>query len=1249
MKPYSERSMFVRNLGPKSLFGTSLASVVVSLAFTADAQSDIDRPLANVLLLVDSSGSMEFRAADNKLPVCNPGNPGATNEKSRWIDLVEVMTGTLNNYSCFPMSRSSSAFASEYGISGKSPYDWNYVNPFNRIVSGGCTVGPGVIPPTNAPYSYPTNTVGRFTFTAPSTVVRPASFAAYVPCPGFSQGSDGILDVFKEKVRFGLMTFDTHVDAGTGLTSSKNMDVTTGFAGTWSYFQNSVPATGRPANCSTDQPQEVGARNAAAPPWEGRMVAFGASDSPSSDLLTRNQRIQEVFLSTRPYGATPLAGQLSDARDFLWKDTSKDPLDASASPADFGPKADPLTLLPECRRSIIILLSDGEPNLDLRPFCENTAEGGHCPYETPEDIAWNLRTNPANDPDQSVETVVIGFALSQVTVPGKGTVSCDKLTTSDCSSYPNERALQACCTLNAIAAAGGKPNSDGSSKTAYFPKNNKELRQTFSRILSGITTSVTTRTSAVFASASQGNANGSNQFSSGFEPVLEQPWRGKLTRKRIQCNALGVPEEQAVDGNQGDDFARNVSSGSGSARQFITFVPDSTPANTVRPYVSGNPDGLNNQTGTKVGPTGVDSFVSSVPAAKMNVTAASCTAANATTCRNDILGWLLGKTNSEGETRCSSSTSSDCSLFGAIFYANPTFVSGAPREYLQDETYAGFARAIGVKKRSNVLYAPTVDGMLHAMKTAPYDASGTAVDSATNNELWAFIPPAVLPVIQSQYPNTPAVLLDGTPVVRDVPARLSGSNYLFERPKTEAKTATGTYRTAMVSGFGVGQVAGGYYALDVTDPDLASGGGPKFLWQLTKDTSGNALFGEGGTAALATVFVRANSSDPGADVAVAILPGGDMGLRTGVGTTAGPILAPKDTTYAAKTSVSSYTSADAARSLTVVRLDTGEILRSFRAVGLAALSSTKTTLLDIPAPISGRPAVYPGTTGTNADRAFVGDNEGRLWRLDLSNPDPSLWTFQVYFDAYFDQAISARQPIELAPVLSVDDQGIPAVVFATGEQRVQTATAGMLNRIISVSDYFNKTTAKFSADVNWVQSLGCPGACAAGQYSGERVTGPMELFGGTVYASSGIPATAGSNQCTQANHRIWALDYVKSEDERLAVASPNAMSGPAGRWPAASSGQTPPKSTSVSAGLVYGVAIEQQPSCSTEVATPTDDPYLAYGTYTSTSTVTPGNFFLVYQVGGVNGNTTGEVTTNKVQLQAPPSTVNIDSWAPLFE
>ena len=40
--------------------------------------------------------------------------------------------------------------------------------------------------------------------------------------------------------------------------------------------------------------------------------------------------------------------------------------------------------------------------------------------------------------------------------------------------------------------------------------------------------------------------------------------------------------------------------------------------------------------------------------------------------------------------------------------------------------------------------------------------------------------------------------------------------------------------------------------------------------------------------------------------------------------------------------------------------------------------------MDIPAPIVGQPVAYPSDTGLIADRLFVGDAEGRIWRIDVS-------------------------------------------------------------------------------------------------------------------------------------------------------------------------------------------------------------------------------------------------------------------------
>jgi len=78
------------------------------------------------------------------------------------------------------------------------------------------------------------------------------------------------------------------------------------------------------------------------------MVAFGPSIENGT---TRNQWIQEILLTTRPYGATPIAGMMDDARRFIWHDDTPDPLNSGQF---FGPSKDPARdcdLPPELRHS----------------------------------------------------------------------------------------------------------------------------------------------------------------------------------------------------------------------------------------------------------------------------------------------------------------------------------------------------------------------------------------------------------------------------------------------------------------------------------------------------------------------------------------------------------------------------------------------------------------------------------------------------------------------------------------------------------------------------------------------------------------------------------------------------------------------------------------------------------------------------------------------------------------------------------
>ncbi|MBN1609342.1 MAG: hypothetical protein JW940_22115, partial [Polyangiaceae bacterium] len=506
------------------LMVAAVAGGVLGTVRLAKAQADTALPLPNVLLLVDNSGSMEFESSGDTLPTCDPTDPEAS-EKSRWIELVEVLTGAIPDYRCQAVARNTTAFRDEYSLGGTVPYDYGYPKPYHRPLSGECTWGPGNASTANA-YAYLDDAI-RFHRYDNAT----AACSTDPPDP-----RNGLLDGFVHQVRFGLMTFDSLTNAGTGV-SGTSANYPDGMHGTWSYFPSGTPAKGKPLLCGLPMANyEVGARNAAAPPWEGRLIAFGPPPD-SSDVSRRNDWIQKTLLAMRPYGATPIAGMLQDAYDFLWTDTATDPLHTNAAYPDFSPRNDPY-IAGGCRATHIILLTDGEPNTDLRDDCGT--EVPPCPYETPEELASDLAHNV--DPHKDVQVHVIGFALPSTTL-GDGTeVDCTELTDTDlndpdglCATHPDEKALKACCTLHRIAL-------NGSTGRALFASNRAELRAAIASILTALVPT-TSRTVPSFSSgaAAFGGAAGF-RFLSSFRPTREGVWAGTLERQRFSCNDDLEPE-----------------------------------------------------------------------------------------------------------------------------------------------------------------------------------------------------------------------------------------------------------------------------------------------------------------------------------------------------------------------------------------------------------------------------------------------------------------------------------------------------------------------------------------------------------------------------------------------------------------------------------------------------------------------------------------------------------------------------------
>jgi type IV pilus assembly protein PilY1 len=151
----------------------------------------------------------------------------------------------------------------------------------------------------------------------------------------------------------------------------------------------------------------------------------------------------------------------------------------------------------------------------------------------------------------------------------------------------------------------------------------------------------------------------------------------------------------------------------------------------------------------------------------------------------------------------SRTTSEGRKLLGDIISGAPVYVGKPPFSYT-DAGYSSYASSKATRRP--VIYAAANDGMLHAF------------DAATGNELWAYVPTAVMPKLyklaNNSYKDNHEYFVDGEPVIGDI-------------------HVGGTWKTILVGGLGGGGRA--YYALDVTDPAA-----PQTLWEFTDPNLGLA-------------------------------------------------------------------------------------------------------------------------------------------------------------------------------------------------------------------------------------------------------------------------------------------------------------------------------------------------------------------------------------------------------------------------
>jgi type IV pilus assembly protein PilY1 len=256
---------------PRTLLAAVACAGAAVVSRPALAASDTNPPMPDVLLMIDSSGSMELMMdgcnqdtglyADGTSCSTVTCDGSTVVSQNRWATQVAALTGSFggNGYSCIAMPRNSGTnFVTEYSLqyasssSTVAPYDEDYYLPYHRPVekltsTTACSIGwdqsaSGWYPDSstshaeypNAPGSedFDNAHIGGYQVSTASTnlggqIVANTNAARATSSSStctFSQNSDGLINQGLQSIRFGLMTFDNDTLPNTGVTVTASSD-----------------------------------------------------------------------------------------------------------------------------------------------------------------------------------------------------------------------------------------------------------------------------------------------------------------------------------------------------------------------------------------------------------------------------------------------------------------------------------------------------------------------------------------------------------------------------------------------------------------------------------------------------------------------------------------------------------------------------------------------------------------------------------------------------------------------------------------------------------------------------------------------------------------------------------------------------------------------------------------------------------------------------------------------------------------
>ncbi len=443
------------------------------------------------------------------------------------------------------------------------------------------------------------------------------------------------------------------------------------------------------------------------------------------------------------------------------------------------------------------------------------------------------------------------------------------------------------------------------------------------------------------------------------------------------------------------------------------------------------------------------------------------------------LNYLRGDTTNEGSSpgqfRARNSPSSSGSVLGDIVSSGPLYV-GAPKAGYSDVDQPGYAAfRARYLNRKPLVYVGANDGMLHGFD-AELASNGNPV-STGGNEVIAYVPSQVfgsLSQLTAQtYNQNHRYTVDGTPMSADV--------YL----PSLTGTTVDKWRTVLIGNMNSG--GKGYFALDITNPNLGSVTAPIF----STGNAANLLLWE---------FTDADDTDMGYAY--------NLSPQNAGNSQATQIVKLQDGNWAAVVG-NGYNSTNGKAVLYLLKIEKG-------IDGSWAESGDFIKVVANGGPDNGlsTPVPYDSDGDGMVDVAYAGDLQGNMWRFDISTPASPVAS--LLFSS------GTTKPITTPPEVFSHPLGGNMVLFGTGKyleltDNSTTATQTMygvhdsgsgtvLASTLVVRTMTNPLTQRTisGTTIDWTTKNGWYLDLPA---SGERLTGVPKLENGKLFFNTLIPST----------------------------------------------------------------------------------------------------------------------------------------------